>query len=154
MGSVNTSFKLGVAGTPVGTATQDRRAAVAGLLGPSPRLMPIRVTVRGASPREQQFHFESIDDRSLLPQLLSAAVLNSVLESGGTGTVQTIDWSLDVWRGGRRLELGDMAAGEGPLNDVAATLGAPVRFLPGNPFERFRADSLVVAVGPPARPAQ
>jgi len=146
LGSVNTSFKLGVAGTPVGTATQDRRAAVAGTLGPSPKLLPIRVTVRGASPREQQFHFESIDDRALLPQLLSAAVLNSVLESGSTGTVQTIAWTLDVWRGGRKLELDDVAAGEAPLNEVAATLGAPIRFLAGNPFERFRADSLVVDV--------
>ncbi len=144
MGSVNTSFKLGVSGTPVGTATQDRRAAVGGRLGASPKLLPIRVTVRGASPRVQHFAFESIDDRSLVPQLLSAAVLNSMLESGGTGVMQTIRWSLAVWAGGRRLEISDLAAGESPLNDVAATLGAPVRFLIGNPYRRFRPDSIVV----------
>ncbi len=144
MGSVNTSFKLGVSGTPVGTATQDRRAAVGGRLGVSPKLLPIRVTVRGASPRLQHFAFESIDDRSLVPQLLSTTVLNSMLESGGTGVMQTIRWSLAVWAGGRRLEVSDIAAGESPLNDVAATLGAPVRFLIGNPYRRFRPDSIVV----------
>jgi hypothetical protein len=144
LGNFNTSFKLGAAGTPVGTATQDRRAAVAGRLGTPPQLMPIRVTVRGASPRAEEFAFESIDDRSLLPQLLSAAVLNSLLESGGAGAMQTIRWSLSVWAGGRRLRLADVAAGEAPLGDVAATLGSPVRFLAGNPYRRFRADSIVV----------
>jgi hypothetical protein len=47
MGSLNTSFKLGVPGTPIGTATQDRRTAVAGRLGATPSLMPIRVEVTG-----------------------------------------------------------------------------------------------------------
>ncbi len=144
LGNLNTSFKLGVAGVPVGTATQDRRPAVAGRLGASPVLMPIRVNVRGAAPREQRFTFESIDDRSLLPQLLSATVLNSVLESGGTGAMQTIRWSVAIWAGGRKLELSDIAAGEAPLNEVVATLGAPLRFLASNPYRRFRADSVVV----------
>ena len=146
MGSVNTSFKLGIADTPVGTATQDRRPAVAGRIGASPKLMPIRVSVRGASPREQHFMFEAIDDRSLLPQLLSAAVLNSMLESGGTGAMQTIRWSVAIWSLGKRLELSDIAAGEAPLNEVAATLGAPLRFLASNPYRRFRADSVVVTL--------
>jgi hypothetical protein len=144
LGNVNTSFKLGVTGIPVGTATQDRRAAVAGRLGTPPQLLPIRVSVRGAGPRAQQFAFESIDDRSLLPQLLSATVLNSLLESGGAGVVQTIRWSLTLWSGGRSLKLGDVAAGESPLADIASTVGAPVRFLAGNPYRRFRADSIVV----------
>src|SRR5439155_18898563 len=123
---------------------QDRRAAVAGRLGTPPPLLPIRVTVRGASRQPQAFAFESIDDRSLLPQLVSAAVLNSLLESGGTGVMQTVRWSLAIWQGGRSLRLGDVAAGESPLGDVSATLGAPVRFLASNPYRRFRADSLVV----------
>jgi hypothetical protein len=144
LGSVNTSFKLGVAGEPIGTATQDRRAAVAGRLGPAPRLLPLAVTVRGASPLAQHFRFEAIEDRSLLPQLLSAAVLNSLLESSGTGSMQTIRWSLAVWAGGRRLLVSDIAAGESPLNDVVAIIGGPLRFLAGNPYRRFHADSVVV----------
>jgi hypothetical protein len=108
--------------------------------------MPIRVSVRGSGPRAQEFAFQSIDDRSLLPQLVSAAVLNSLLESGGTGVMQTIRWSLTLWQGGRSLKLADVAAGEGPLSDVASTVGAPVRFLAGNPFQRFHADSIVVVL--------
>ena len=144
LGNLNTSFKIGTPGTPVGTATQDRRAAVAGRLGPSPALMPIRVVVRGTSPREQRFAFECVEDRSLLSQLVSAAVVNSLMESGGTASQQTAEWSVSVWRGGRRLRVGDLAAGEAPINDVTAGVGGPLRFLSANPFARFRADSVVV----------
>jgi len=144
LGNLNTSFKIGTPGTPVGTATQDRRAAVAGRLGPAPALMPLRVVVRGTSAREQRFAFECVEDRSLLSQLVSAAVLNSLLESGGSASQQTAEWSVSVWRGGRRLRVGDLAAGEAPVNDVAAGVGGPLRFLAGNPFTRFRADSVVV----------
>ncbi len=144
LANVNTSFKLGTPGTPVGTATQDRRSAVAGRLGSSPKLLPLRITVRGAGPRDQHFAFETVEDRNLLAQLVSTAALNSLLESGGTGVMQTLRWSLAIWKEGRVLRVGDVAAGENPLADVAATLGLPVRFLAGNPYERFHADSLVV----------
>lgn len=144
LGNVNTSFKIGTPGTPVGTATQDRRSAVAGRLGPSPRLLPIRASVRSGTARPQQFTFESVEDRNLLPLLVSTAAMNSLLESGGNGPMQTIRWSLAVWRGGKALRLTDVATGDNPVGDVSATLAAPVRFLSSNPFERFHADSIVV----------
>lgn len=146
LGNVNTSFKIGTPLVPVGTATQDRRSAVAGRLGPSPKLLPIRTIVRGATPQAQNFTFESVEDRSLLPLLVSTAALNSLLESGGNGVMQTVRWSLDIWRKGRVLRLGDVAAGDNPVAEVANTLAAPVRFLANNPYERFHADSIVVAM--------
>jgi len=154
LGSLSSSFKLGVTGTPVGTATQDRRTAVAGRLGPAPRLLPIRVRVTGASPRAQVFTYESIDDRTLLSQLVSTAALNSLLESGGEGVMQTVRWSLVVWRGGRALKLADVSAGESPLADVVTSLSAPVRFLAANPYARFHADSLVIELETHAGRAQ
>lgn len=146
MGSLDTPFKLGVPGTPVGTATQDRRAAVAGRLGASPSLMPIRLRVSGGAPETQTFRFEAIDDRAMLPQLISTVVLNGMMESGGTGSVQTVDWQLEVWSGGRVLRLADRIAGEAPMADVAGALTAPVRFLAMNPFSRFRPDSLTISL--------
>ncbi len=146
LGNLNTSFKMGLAGTPVGTATQDRRAAVGGVLGPVPKMLPMRVTVRGMSPHEQRFTFEAIDDRSLLSQLVSAAALNSVMESGGTSGMQTLRWTLDVYANGGHLALAAVNAGDAPLNDLMATIGAPVRFLANNPYRRFRPDSIVVSI--------
>jgi len=144
LGSLSNSFKLGVPGTAVGTATQDRRTAVAGRLGPAPHLLPIRVRVTGAGPHAQVFAYESIDDRSLLAQLVSTAALNSLLESGGEAAMQTVRWTLAIWHGGHVLRLSDVSAAEAPLSEVAADLGSPVRFLAANPYARFHADSLVI----------
>jgi hypothetical protein len=154
LGSLSSSFKLGVPGTAVGTATQDRRTAVAGRLGPVPKLLPIRVVVTGTGPRAKTFTYESIDDRSLLSQLVSTAALNSLLESGGEGAMQTVRWSLAVWRGGRALKLADVSAGDSPLADVVASISAPVRFLAVNPYARFHADSLVIEMETRAGRAQ
>ncbi|HEV2105548.1 MAG TPA: hypothetical protein VGU27_07425, partial [Candidatus Eisenbacteria bacterium] len=142
--SLASSFKLGVPGEPVGVATQDRRAAVAGRLGGVPRLLPFAVDVALPGAATRAFHFQTIEDRALAPQLVSAAALNSLLESGGSGPEQTVRWTLDLWRQGRRLTLADVEAGEAPFSDVLSGVGAPLRFLFGNPYERLRLDSLRV----------
>jgi len=142
MPSLSTSFKLGVPGTPIGTATQDRRAAVAGRLGAVPAMLPFGITVRRTGEQPQRFRFEAVEDRGLLPQLVSTAVVNSLLESGGAGAQQTVRWSLRAYRGADVLRVDDVAAGEAPLNELLGTFGSPLRFLYNNPFERFHLDSL------------
>jgi hypothetical protein len=144
LGSLQASFKVGTPGSPVGTATQDRRAAVAGRLGPAPALLPVRVDIQGMGAGTRRFRFETVEDRNLLGQLVGAAVANSLLESGGSSAAQTLRWSLEIWRDGRRLSLGDVAAGDAPIGEVASSVAAPVRFLALNPYQRFAADSLVV----------
>jgi len=141
------SFKLGVTGREAGVVTQDRRAAVAGLIGGAPRLLPVSVAVRGAKRAPQSFHFESIEDRALAPQLIAIAAMNSVLESGGAGASQTVRWKLDLYRhGAPPLTLGDVAAGDAPVGDVAGSVASPLRFLFNNPFERLVLDSVRVAI--------
>lgn len=141
--SLATSFKLGVPGEPVGVATQDRRAAVAGRLGPAPALMPFAVDVEAAG-RRQSFRFECIEDRTLMPQLVATAAMNSLMESGGGASQQSVRWSLEVWSRGRVLRLGDVAAGDSPVSETLAALSSPLRFLAANPFERVRFDSIRV----------
>jgi hypothetical protein len=141
------SFKLGVTGREAGTVTQDRRAAVAGVIGGAPHLLPVAVAVKGAAPEPQRFRFETIEDRALAPQLIGVAAVNSLLESGGAGSNQTVRWRLDLFRrGAKPLVLTDLAAGEAPIQEVGAAIASPLRFLFGNPFERLTLDSVRIAV--------
>jgi hypothetical protein len=141
------SFKLGTRGVEVGVATQDRRTAVAGELGARARLMPIAVEVGAPGRVEQSFHFRSIEDRSLAAQLVTAAAINSMLESGGSGAGQTVRWDLELYRkGAKPLVMTDLSAGETPLQDLAGGLGAPLRFLLNNPYERCVLDSVRVKI--------
>jgi hypothetical protein len=141
------SFKLGVTGRQAGTVTQDRRAAVAGVIGGAPRLLPIAVAVGGTGRGLQRFRFESIEDRALAPQLVTVATINSLLESGGAGANQTVRWKLEVHRrGALPLVLSDLAGGDAPVVELGAALAAPLRFLFNNPFERLSLDSVRVTL--------
>jgi hypothetical protein len=140
------SSKLGVPGRPVGVATQDRRPAVAGRLGGSPKLMPFAVEVRDGAGAPSRFRFETIEDRTLMPQLVATAAASSFMESGGTNLQQTVRWSLEVWRHGRVLEMADIAAGDAAIGDAVNGIAGPLRFLAGNTYERWVPDSLRVVL--------
>ena len=140
------SFKLGVSGREAGVVTQDRRAAVAGRLGGRARLLPFSVAVHGPQ-GTQNFHFESVEDRTLAPVLVGTAAINGLLESGGVGANQTLRWTLRVVRpGAPPLTLSDVVAGESPPSDLMASVVAPLRFLWNNPFSRFAVDSLAIGL--------
>jgi hypothetical protein len=147
------SFKLGMPGRVVGAAMQDRRPAVAGVLGASARMLPVTVAVSTPERPRQIFHFESIEDRTMAPSLVGVAALNSLLESGGTGAGQTLRWTLRLRRpGAPPLVLSDIAAGDAASNALLGGISAPLRFLLNNPFERPRLDSLTVEID--ARPGR
>jgi hypothetical protein len=143
--SENISFKMGMPGRVVGTLLEDRRAAVAGRIGSTPRMLPFTVAVTGARPKPQRFRFESIADRLLAPQLVGAAALNSLLESAGQGANQTVSWSLRLHARGRPpLALADRVVSDAAAGEVLSQLAQPLTFLLNNPFERLELDSLAV----------
>jgi hypothetical protein len=145
--SVASSFKLGVRGREIGVATEDRRAAVGGRLGGHVSMLPLAVEIAGPNREAQHFHFEVLEDRALAPTLIPLAALNSLLESGGNGSGQTLRWTVELHRAGAApLVLHDLAAGEGASNELVSGLGAPLRYLFNNPYRRLDLDSLRVKI--------
>jgi hypothetical protein len=139
------SFKLGAPGRPVGTLLQDRRAAVAGRVGPQPRLLPVSVEVRGVRPAAQRFRYEVIEDRLLAPQLVGIAASSSFFESGGSAANQSLRWQLQIHaRGLPPLTLTDGVASDALASDAVGQVRGPLDFLFNNPYERLRLDSLAV----------
>jgi hypothetical protein len=143
--SALSSFKLGVRGREVGVALQDRRPAVAGVLNGRAHMLPLTVNVTMAETRRQQFHFEMVEDRGFAPTLAAIAALNSVLESGGAGSSQTLSWTVRLARrGAPALMLHDLASGEAAFGGLLTAIAGPMRFLMNNPFERLTLDSVDV----------
>ena len=139
------SFKLGVRGREVGVALQDRRPAVAGVLSGRAHMMPLTVNVRMGETRRQQFHFEVVEDRGMAPTLVAIAALNGVLESGGAGSGQTLNWTIRlVRRGEPALVLHDLASGESAFGGLLTAIAGPMRFLMNNPYQPVTLDSVVV----------
>ncbi len=140
------SFKLGMRGRTIGAIQQDRRAGIAGTIGASPHMLPLSIAIHGDGP-PQSFHFETLEDRNLAPVLVSVAALNSIMQSGGGGTNQTLRWTLTLHRHGMAaLALHDIVAGESPPSELANAVLAPIRFLMGNPYAPLTLDSLAIAI--------
>ncbi|HLW60819.1 MAG TPA: SpoIVB peptidase S55 domain-containing protein [bacterium] len=86
------NLKVGVAGVPVGTISEDRPAAVGGTLGVLPRMFGVRVAVHDTdSGTTQHFGFQVVANKDLAPILVDLGTRSAVeraLNRSGGGTAQ------------------------------------------------------------------
>lgn len=88
MASSMHSFKMAVAGAPVGEIHDDRLPAIAGTLGAVPAMVPLTGTLRGPS-GATSFAFEVARDPLMTPRLLAMGTVNALTarsEATGRGT--------------------------------------------------------------------
>ncbi len=136
--SLYQSFKISVPGEVVGTFDQDRLTAVAGHLGPIPRLIPVEVELRTSRGRERTFRFRVVDDELFTPALTYTALL-SILQ--GTerayGTSSMHVKARVTLQDGRVATVEDFFTREQPAVQAAQLVAAPAGFLMANGFERL-----------------
>ena len=81
------AFKIINTGDTIGAFTQDRDAAIRGVLGAQAHMIPVHLAIREAggetngAPKERRLNFEVLDLPSLTPQALMVALYSSLLES-------------------------------------------------------------------------
>lgn len=148
MSSNQISNKVGAAARPCGTLIADRQAGVAGDVGATPAMIPVRVDVRGTGGRAQRFNFGVVRNRLLTPGLVSAAVVSSIsslLNDTGLATVRYEFTS--YWNGGtRRLTRGDAILSTSPVAGVGEEIGQSLQLLLGDRFRPSRLDSAAVTI--------
>lgn len=76
--NANNSFKLSVPDDLVGTMTQDRSTGIYGLLGQSPRMLPVKIKLTTSRGRNEEVNFESAFDELLTPLIVNAGVGNTL----------------------------------------------------------------------------
>lgn len=74
------SFKIINTGETVGTFTQDRDAAIRGVLGEKAHMIPVHVAVHGPE-NDRKLNFEVLDLPALTPQALMVSVYNALLQT-------------------------------------------------------------------------
>ena len=74
------AFKIVNTGETVGTFTQDRDAAIRGILGEKAHMIPVHVAVRGPE-GTRKLNFEVLDLPSLTPQALMVSIYNALLQT-------------------------------------------------------------------------
>jgi hypothetical protein len=123
------AFKIVNTGQEIGAFTEDRDAAIRGVLGAPANMIPMHITVEGAG-KPRNLHIDVLDLPSLTPQALLVSLYEMLLQTNQstadmsyhvTGSIEMEGYPpapLDVWAGG----------GEGLPPQLAAAMLAAQRF--------------------------
>ncbi len=94
--SIESSFKLGAIGAPVGAITEDRGAGIGGVVGLLPSFIPLRVDILNTDTGiAKRSNVKVIDDESLTPSLVATSVYSFMSKAmnrtgGGTATISYV----------------------------------------------------------------
>jgi hypothetical protein len=149
-------MKLSATGEIIGTFLQDRATAIAGRLGPGPRMIPLKITLESSHSPKRTFHFDIANDPLFGPLFTYASLLNTLMsyerqiESAtfsvrGTATVKKHD----------AIRFNNLFSGEQASVSAAAYVVAPVTFLMSNDYEKIEVEGLdlTIAAGEEPRTA-
>lgn len=93
MKSIQRSFKMGEATGMVGTINQDRAAAISGVLGQAPRMIPFQLTVKDTDlGRTRRYNYSVVDYEAILPflgLLPPLQGLSEVMDRTGPATIRS-----------------------------------------------------------------
>lgn len=145
--SLYQSWKISAPGEVVGTLDQDRTTAVAGSLGPKPRMIPVEVKLHTSRGQQRRFAFRVVDDELFTPVLAYAAML-SVLQGSerafGTSTMHVA--ARVTLQDGREVRVEDLFTRDQPGVQAAQLVAAPLAYVMANGFEPLRVAKLAVDV--------
>jgi hypothetical protein len=108
-----TSFKLDVAGPPIGTITQDRFGAIYGVVGEKPKMIPVSIHLESTLNKASDINFEIVQHAFLSPFLLNLGVtstLNATERAVGPSTLE-LKGKIQL-AGGQSINLDDVVSGD------------------------------------------
>jgi hypothetical protein len=131
--SLMTSSKLASFGDIVGTVQQDRATAVAGRLGPAPKMIPVRITLNSDRIPTRTFSFSMVRDHTFTPLLTYLTVANVLTsyERGAGPASYTVKGTATIREHGS-ISFEDIFAGDQPANAASAYVAGPLTFLMKN----------------------
>jgi len=139
LSSSNASSKLSVAGRELlGSIRQDRLAAILGVVGEEPDLVPVHVALRDGSRDEEMLDFELVSDKILTPLYLFLGLVNGVQSLDqvyGEGSIE-LDATIDLGAGLPPVHFGNLFSSQNQaIIGLSSTLTSIFSFLYDNQFE-------------------
>jgi SpoIVB peptidase S55 len=151
--SLAASLKLSTTGEVIGTFLQDRATAIAGRLGPGPRMIPITLTLESDRSPKRTFHFGVVNDQLFTPLMTYAAILDTLGSYERQNGVAT--YSV---RGKAAVKKYDDIAFSNLFTGNTASAGAasymvtPITYLMANDYEKVELESLEFTVSSSEEP--
>jgi hypothetical protein len=151
--SLFSSMKLSSTGEVIGTVLQDRATAIAGRLGPGPRMIPITITLESARRAKETFHFNVVNDQLFGPLMTYASILNTL----GSYERQFGSATFSV-RGTAKVKkhndiaFNNLFSGDQASMNAAVYVVAPVTYLMGNDYEKVDVEGVDITFGTAEEP--
>ncbi len=145
--SLFSSMKLSTTGEVIGTFLQDRATAIAGRLGPGPRMIPLTLSLESSHSPAHTFHFTVVNDPLFGPLMTYATMLNTLL-----GYERQLEAATFAVRGTVHVKNHDaikfdnLFAGEQASVMAAAYVIAPVTNLMNNDYEKVDLEGLDLTI--------
>ncbi len=151
--SLMTSFKISALGDIIGTVEQDRATAIAGTLGPGPRLIPVRITLDSDRGAARALAFEVVNDEFFTPLATFLTVVNTITSFErqiGSATF-AVTGSIRV-AGHSPIAFDDLFSGPDAVSATSSYVAGPVALLMGNTLEPVRLEGVDVSIEATEKP--
>jgi len=141
--SLFSSMKLSSTGEVIGTVLQDRATAIAGRLGPAPRMIPVKVTLESTRRQTETFNFTVVNDQLFGPLMTYASILNTLgsYERQFGSATYTVRGSAKVKKHDA-IAFNNIFSGDQSSIAAAAYIVAPVTYLMGNDYEKVDVEGI------------
>jgi len=151
--SLFSSFKLSTTNDVIGTFLQDRATAIAGRLGPGPKLIPITLTLESKRGQNHTFKFGVVNDQLFTPLMTYAAILETIgsyeRQNGvatysvrGKASVKNYD----------PITFDNLFSGDTASAGAASYMVAPITYLMANDYEKVELEGLEFTLGASEEP--
>ena len=151
--SLSSSLKLSTTGDTIGTFLQDRATAIAGRLGPGPRMIPISLTLEAQRGPKHTFHFSVVNDQLFTPLMTYAAILETIASyerQNGTATY-TVRGKARV-KNYDDINFDNLFSGDQASAGAASYMVAPITYLVANDYEKVDLEGLDFTIGSSEEP--
>ena len=146
--NANNSFKLAVPGRMVGSISQDRASGIYGLLGHSPKMIPVKVNLHTSRDRTETYSYEIANDSFLTPLLLNITLFNTITSSERTLGDSTISVEGEIRVKGQdaiKIDRRFSSANNSALQ-AAGSIAAPVGTLLTSGFDDVQLDGITLDI--------
>jgi SpoIVB peptidase S55 len=146
--SLASSIKLSSTGEVIGTFLQDRATAIAGKLGPGPKLLPVTLTLQSDRGGNHTFHFGVVRDQLFTPLMTYAALLNTLMsyERQHGASTYIVEGKAQLKDRGAISFNNLFSGGESPSTGAASYIVAPITALIGNDYEDVDIEGLDLTI--------
>jgi hypothetical protein len=145
--SIQRSFKLGDATEVTGTLTRDEQTAVYGILGVTPPMVDMRITVERYNDTEKRlYNCRLAKDDYLTPQLVNSVISGASQAKGELPPENSISYQIRIKPKGLPEIIASNVSTDVGLSDLIRETVAPTNLLINNPYRKVDIESIDVQV--------